>query len=137
MKNVFDFRKELIGEYAKFSTSFAKPSADDIAARLKEEYGSGRYWREPLIQINPNYEKDKTVDELAAAGVLTAECASEKFARELFGDEFVETLPANWKAKKFDTTCRRPLERIELDGIYDDDWFESFLAERSPKWLIG
>ena len=91
MKNVFDFRKELIGEYAKFSTSFAKPSADDIAARLKEEYGSGRYWREPLIQINPNYEKDKTVDELAAAGVLTAECASEKFARELFGDEFVHT----------------------------------------------
>ena len=76
MKNVFDFRKELIGEYAKFSTSFAKPSADDIAARLKEEYGSGRYWREPLIQINPNYEKDKTVDELAAAGVLTAECAA-------------------------------------------------------------
>ena len=76
MKNVFDFRKALIDEYAKFSTSFAKPSAEDIAARLKEEYDSGRYWREPLIQINPNYEKDKTVDELAAAGVLTAECAA-------------------------------------------------------------
>lgn len=76
MKNVFDFRKRLIDEYAKFSTSFAKPSADDIVARLKEEYESGRYWREPLIQINPNYEKDKTVDELAAAGVLTAECAA-------------------------------------------------------------
>ena len=75
MKNVFDFRKALIDEYAKFSTSFANPSAEDIAARLKEEYDSGRYWREPLIQINPNYEKDKTVDELAAAGVLTAECA--------------------------------------------------------------
>lgn len=52
MKNVFDFSKELIDEYAKFSTSFAKPSAEDIAAWLKEEYGSGRYWREPLIQIN-------------------------------------------------------------------------------------
>ena len=76
MKNVFDFRKALIDEYAKFSMSFAKPSAEDIAARLKEEYDSGRYWREPLIQINPNYEKDKTVDDLAAAGVLTAECAA-------------------------------------------------------------
>ena len=64
MKNVFDFRKELIGEYARFSTSFAKPSAEDIGALLKKEYGSGRYWREPLIQINPNYEKDQTVDEL-------------------------------------------------------------------------
>lgn len=60
----------------KISTSFAKPSAEDIAARLKEEYESGRYWREPLIQINPNYEKDKTVDELAATGDLTAECAA-------------------------------------------------------------
>lgn len=76
MKNVFDFRKELIGEYARFSTSFAKPSAEDVVALLKKEYGSGRYWREPLIQINPNYERDQTVDELAAAGVLTAECAS-------------------------------------------------------------
>ena len=76
MKNVFDFRKELIDEYAKFSTSFAKPSAEDIVVRLDEEYASGRYWREPLIQINPNYEKDKTVDELAAEGELAPECAA-------------------------------------------------------------
>ena len=76
MNNVFEFKNALIDEYAKFSTSFAKPSADDIVARLKEEYESGRYWREPLIQINPNYEKDKTVDELAANGDLTAECAA-------------------------------------------------------------
>lgn len=76
MNNVFEFKSALIDEYAKFSTSFAKPSAEDIVARLKEEYESGRYWREPLIQINPNYEKDKTVDELAAKGDLTAECAA-------------------------------------------------------------
>ena len=68
MNNVFEFKSALIGEYAKFSTSFAKPSAEDIVVRLEEEYESGRYWREPLIQINPNYEKDKTVDELAANG---------------------------------------------------------------------
>lgn len=76
MNNAFEFRSALIDEYARFSTSFAKPSADDIGARLKEEHESGRYWREPLIQINPNYEKDKTVDELAANGDLTAECAA-------------------------------------------------------------
>lgn len=76
MNNVFEFKRSLIDEYAKFSTSFAKPSAEDIAARLKDEYESGRYWREPLIQINPNYEKDKTVEELAANGALTEECAA-------------------------------------------------------------
>lgn len=77
---------------------------------------------------------------LANWAIRTIHCETigdEKNVREIFGDGFLESLPANWQAKKFDTTCRRPLERIELDGIYDDDWFESFLAERSPKWLIG
>ena len=76
MNNVFEFKSALIDEYAKFSTSFAKPSAEDIVAWLETEYASKRYWREPLIQINPNYEKDQTVDELAANGELTAECAA-------------------------------------------------------------
>lgn len=75
MKNVFAFKKELIDEYVKFSTSFAKPSAEDIRAKLESEYASGRYWKEPLIQINPNYEKDKTVADLASAGELTPTCA--------------------------------------------------------------
>ena len=75
MKNVFAFKKELIDEYVKFSTSFAKPSAEDIRAKLESEYASGRYWKEPLIQINPNYEKDKTVADLASSGELTPTCA--------------------------------------------------------------
>ena len=37
MKNVFDFRKELIGEYARFSTSFAKPSAEDVVAGFSKQ----------------------------------------------------------------------------------------------------
>lgn len=61
----------------------------------------------------------------------------EQFARELFGDEFVEALPENWLARKFDCTAHTPLARIELDGTFDDEWFESFLEARSPKWLMG
>lgn len=61
----------------------------------------------------------------------------EQFARELFGDEFVETLPDNWLARKFDCTAHTPLARIELDGTFDDEWFESFLEARSPKGLMG
>ena len=99
MNNVFEFKSALINEYAKFSTSFAKPSAEDIAARLEEEYASGRYWREPLIQINPNYEKDKTVDELAGEGELVPECAA---IFQLFKQEVKNhvpgftTLPLHW-----------------------------------------
>ncbi len=58
-------------------------------------------------------------------------------ARELFSDDFVESLPEDWHAKKFDATTRQPLTKLELDGMFDDEWFEHFLAARSPKWLIG
>lgn len=78
---------------------------------------------------------------LANWAIRTLPCTEvkteEKFARELFGDEFVETLPDNWLASKFDTTVHVPLAKIELDGIFDDEWFESFLADRSPKWLFA
>jgi len=50
--DVFDVRNRLIDEYAAFSRSFSRIAADDLAARVDEEYGRGRYWPEPLIQIN-------------------------------------------------------------------------------------
>ncbi len=68
-QDIFKFRDELIAEYERFSRSFANPKATDIRDRLDEEYGKGRYWKEPLVQINPNYKKaDRTVQQLAAAG---------------------------------------------------------------------
>ncbi len=77
---------------------------------------------------------------LANWAIRTLHCETigvEKNVEELFGESFLASLPANWHAKKFDTACRRPLTRLELDGAYDDDWFEAFLKERSPEWLIG
>ena len=75
-QDIFKFRDELIAEYERFSRSFANPKAADIRDRLDEEYGKGRYWKDPLVQINPNYRKaDKTVQQLAAAGELEPETA--------------------------------------------------------------
>ncbi len=70
MKNIFDFQADLIQGYREFSTSFSKPAASDIQAKLKEAYDDGRYWKAPLIQINPSYEQSETVAELAAQGIL-------------------------------------------------------------------
>jgi Lhr-like helicase len=74
MDNVFDFRNRLISEYSAFSRSFSKVSAADILAKVEDEYGLGRYWPEPLIQINPNYKRSSTVQQLAQQGVLHADC---------------------------------------------------------------
>ncbi|TDQ38961.1 DEAD/DEAH box helicase [Thiopseudomonas denitrificans] len=75
MENVFDFRNELISEYSAFSRSFAKIAAADIKQLVEAEYVNGRYWPDPLIQINPNYQRQGTIQELAAQGVVHAQCA--------------------------------------------------------------
>ncbi|MBI2744615.1 MAG: DEAD/DEAH box helicase [Burkholderiales bacterium] len=75
MDDVFQFRNRLISEYSTFSRSFSKVAAPDILAKVEEEYAHGRYWPEPLIQINPNYKRSGTVQQLAKEGVLHPDCA--------------------------------------------------------------
>ena len=70
MSNIFQFRHELVEEYAAFSRSFTRINADDIARAVDAEYARGRYWPEPLIQINPNYKRGQTVEQLVAEGLL-------------------------------------------------------------------
>ncbi len=74
MNNVFEFRDHLIGEYSSFSRSFSKVAAQDLQAKVESEYDRGRYWPEPLIQINPNYKRQSTVQQLAHEGVLHPDC---------------------------------------------------------------
>ncbi len=74
MRSVFQFRDTLIQEYASFSRSFTRILADDIASHVEAEYERARYWPEPLIQINPNYLRAKTVDELVEEGSLHPMC---------------------------------------------------------------
>lgn len=75
MKNVFDFRDELISDYSSFSRSFTRIAATDIIEKVEAEYKDGRYWPEALIQINPNYKRQSTVQELAEQGILHKQCA--------------------------------------------------------------
>lgn len=74
MQNVFEFRNTLVGEYTAFSRSFTRIKAADILGKVEAEYSSGRYWPEPLLQINPNYKRVDTVQDLASEGVLDPLC---------------------------------------------------------------
>jgi hypothetical protein len=51
MKNVFDFRDSVIGDYSRFSRSFTRISAPDIKRRVDAAYEKGRYWPEPLMSL--------------------------------------------------------------------------------------
>lgn len=75
MNNVFGFRDQLISEYRAFSRSFFRITAADIKNEVERQYADGRYWPEPLIQINPNYQCKGTVQQLVADGILHDACA--------------------------------------------------------------
>ena len=75
MDDVFQFRNQLVDRYSNFSRSFVQIAALDIRQEVERQYQDGRYWPEPLVQINPNYQRKGTVQTLAAEGVLHRVCA--------------------------------------------------------------
>ncbi|MEW6519201.1 MAG: DEAD/DEAH box helicase [Thermodesulfobacteriota bacterium] len=75
MQNVFKFRDRLIDEYSTFSRSFTRIGARDLFEEVEKQYNAGRYWPEPLIQINPNYQRKESVQTLVEQGLLHPSCA--------------------------------------------------------------
>ena len=75
MDNVFHFRDRLVEEYSAFSRGFTRIAAPDIRQEVARQYEAGRYWPEPLIQINPNYQRKGSVQQLSKEGLLHRTCA--------------------------------------------------------------
>lgn len=75
--DVFALRNRLVEDYSAFARSFTKIRAGDLKSGIDAAYGSGRYWPEPLVQINPRYKPARATAELAAAGTLLAATAKQ------------------------------------------------------------
>ncbi len=73
--DVFAFREELVAEYERFSRSFTRIRAADVADAVDDACAAGRFWPPPLIQLNPNFEPGGWVEDLVADGALDPECA--------------------------------------------------------------
>jgi hypothetical protein len=71
--DVFSLRDTVVGEYRKFATSFTTIHADDIRRQVEGIYAEGRFWPEPLIQINPSQleELDKFIENVPGAKPVT------------------------------------------------------------------
>ncbi len=74
--DVFEFREHIVGEYQQFTRGFTRIRADDIRDYVNAQYNSQKYWPEPLLQINPNFESGGTVEAFVAAGCLSPPCAT-------------------------------------------------------------
>ncbi|MBL8679270.1 MAG: DEAD/DEAH box helicase [Myxococcales bacterium] len=68
--DVFSLRDSMVGDYRKFATSFTTIHADDIRSQVEAIYRQGRFWPDPLLQINPNYKRGLTLETLIANGAL-------------------------------------------------------------------
>ncbi len=68
--DVFSLRDTVVGEYRKFATSFTTIHAEDIRQQVEAIYAEGRFWPEPLIQINPSYKKGANLADLIRGGAL-------------------------------------------------------------------
>ncbi|MDR1424225.1 MAG: DEAD/DEAH box helicase [Azoarcus sp.] len=60
----------MIADYSQFARSFTSIRAEDIRSGVHAAYADGRYWPEPLIQINPCYRQGRSTRQLAAANEL-------------------------------------------------------------------
>jgi superfamily II DNA/RNA helicase len=79
--DVFSLRDAVVGEYRKFATSFTTIHANDIRTQVEAIYAQGRFWPDPLIQINPSYKRGASIDSLIQGGALDARTS------EIFQDQ--------------------------------------------------
>ena len=68
--DVFSLRDSIVGEYRRFATSFTTIHAEDIRAQVEAVYSEGRFWPDPLLQINPSYKRGLNLETLIANGAL-------------------------------------------------------------------
>jgi len=73
--NIFDFRSQLIGDYASYIKSFIQIRDPQISSYVQQKLQEGVLWPEPLIQLNPLFAPGESIDELVAQGMLQRECA--------------------------------------------------------------
>ncbi|HEX7071747.1 MAG TPA: DEAD/DEAH box helicase, partial [Rhodothermales bacterium] len=72
--DVFALRESLVEQYASFARSFTEIRAPDIATQVAKAYDEGRFWPDPLVQINPRFKDGKSVAELVDDGTLHPRC---------------------------------------------------------------
>lgn len=71
--DVFDLDQSLVADYEHFARSFTQIRADDIRRQIDDIYASRRFWPEPLVSINPNFERGDSIEALVASGSLCRE----------------------------------------------------------------
>jgi len=71
--NILHFHDNLIENYKKYIQSFINIKDPGIREFVDKEIQNKRLWPEPLIQFNPTFEKEKSIEELVRSGKIHSE----------------------------------------------------------------
>lgn len=72
--NVFELRNHVVEEYGKYVKSFLTIRDPRIDQLVSREMAEGFLWPDPLIQLNPAFERGDTLHELVDGDLLHPEC---------------------------------------------------------------
>ena len=73
--DVFELRENVVNEYRDYVQSFIRIRDHRVNRYVNQELEAGELWPEAILQLNPAFEMDSTLEELAESGELTAETA--------------------------------------------------------------
>ena len=80
--DVFQLRESVVNEYRDYVTSFIRVLDNRIHQYVNNRLGQGELWPEAVLQLNPAFEMDQTLGEMAANGIIMLETA-RFFGKEL------------------------------------------------------
>ena len=72
--NVFRLRDNLIDDYSGYIRSFINIRDERIGRLVDEHLNAGMLWPDPMIQLNPSFERGARIDDLVREGVLHTDC---------------------------------------------------------------
>ena len=68
--DVFELREQVVAEYQQYVRSFVRVLDRRISDYIDGQLDEGALWPEAVLQLNPAFEMDRTLGELAGEGVL-------------------------------------------------------------------
>jgi len=103
MKSIFPIHRRILDRYRAYIESFIEIADEDIRKAVEKELSDGRLWPEPLVQFNPSYERNTSVDALVKEGVLHPELDAVFKGYELYTHQ-VQALRQGVEKKSFIVT---------------------------------
>jgi len=68
--NVFQTHSKIVSDYETYIHSFLRIADPKIREVVESELNQGKLWPEPLLQLNPSFQKYGSLNELTDQGVL-------------------------------------------------------------------